>query len=142
EGLECLLQIEAAQSGHADIQHDATGGVLVMAPVKKLTRRSEGFHRVTGRCHQSREGFADGSIVVHHKHSPIQFCPGHSSSYTLNPDSTGINPKTRCFGAAQTLVDKPESLREGTACGAIRDGIRMPIFIRSARLTRTVTSQR
>jgi hypothetical protein len=66
---EFPLQFQAAQSGHAEIQHHTTGKFPATAAFEKFAGGGKRFDGVTGRLQETRQGFANGSIVVNHRNN-------------------------------------------------------------------------
>jgi hypothetical protein len=60
---EALLQVEATEPGHVDVQHQAIDGLGVLQ-AEELGGRAERLHREPGTSEQPREGAQDGFVVV------------------------------------------------------------------------------
>jgi hypothetical protein len=62
-GSRAPLQIEAAQPGHLDVQHQAIDG-LGMLQAEELLGRAECPHGKAGPAEQSAQGSQDGCVVI------------------------------------------------------------------------------
>ena len=63
---QSLLQLQAIQAGHRDVEHETAGGAAVVS-FKELPGRTERGDVKPGRAQQAREAFQHGGIVVHYK---------------------------------------------------------------------------
>src|SRR5688572_14748486 len=63
ESFEFLLQINPAQSGHLNIQDDATGETLLGHKIEKLAGRRKRFHYISPGPQQTLQSLAHSRIV-------------------------------------------------------------------------------
>ena len=62
-GVECFLQVQAADFGHLDIENRRFGDSLLHRP-KEVAARGEDPHFQRHRFEQPLEGGADGRVII------------------------------------------------------------------------------
>jgi hypothetical protein len=64
-----MLEVQPAQTRHANIEDKAARVLVVGAPVlKKMTCRGERLHPISAHLDQARERPAHGGVVIDEKH--------------------------------------------------------------------------